>query len=101
MQADGVITQAELAVLESSLSEHEIFSGLSGEATRLLIDIAKESIAFLGSPVRRIRFMAAALPARTHRMAAFAVASEIALADGEAPAEVMYLRALKNHFLLS
>jgi uncharacterized membrane protein YebE (DUF533 family) len=101
MQADGVITQAELDILESSLAEHEIFSGLTPEATRLLIDIAKESIAFLGSPVRRIRFMAAALPSRTHRMAAFAVAAEIALADGEAPAEVMYLRALKNQFLLS
>jgi tellurite resistance protein len=101
MRADGVVTPEELEVLETSLQEHEIFSGLKPEATKLLIDIANESIAFLGSPVRRIPFMAAALPSRTHRMAAYAVASEIALADGESPAEVLYLRALKNQFLLS
>ena len=33
MQADGVISQEELDVLESSLSDHEIFSGLKQEAT--------------------------------------------------------------------
>jgi len=100
MQADGVISQEELDVLESSLSDHEIFSGLNAEATKLLIDIANEAIAFLGSSIRRIPFMARGLPARSHRMAAYAVACEIALADGEAPAEVIYLRALKNHLLL-
>src|SRR5262245_21446948 len=101
MQADGVVSQEELDVLETALAEHEIFSGLSAEATKLLMEVAQEAIAFLGSPIRRIPFMAAALPSRTHRMAAFAVAAEISLADGEAPAEVMYLRALKNQFLLS
>jgi uncharacterized tellurite resistance protein B-like protein len=100
MQADGVVSQEELDVLETSLAEHEIFSGLRPEATKILIDVANESIAFVGSAIRRIPYMARGLPARSHRMAAYAVACEIALADGEAPAEVMYLRALKNNFLL-
>jgi len=100
MQADGVISDEELEVLETSLAEHEIFSGLNSDATKLLIDVANEAIAFLGSAIRRIPYMARGLPARTHRMAAYAVACEIALADGEAPAEVLYLRALKNNFLL-
>ncbi len=100
MMADGVISQEELDVLEQSLAEHEIFSGLKPEATKLLIDVGQEAIAFLGSPVRRIPYMAAGLPSRTHRMAAYAVACEIALADGESQAETLYLRAIKNQFLL-
>jgi uncharacterized membrane protein YebE (DUF533 family) len=100
MQADGVISDEELKVLEDALAEHEIFSGLRPEATKVLLDVANESIAFLGGPIRRIPAMARALPARSHRLAAYAVSCEIALADGEAPAEVMYLRALRNNFLL-
>jgi uncharacterized tellurite resistance protein B-like protein len=100
MQADGVISQEELDVLESSLSDHEIFSGLKLEATKLLIDVANEAIAFAGAAIRRIPYMARGLPSRSHRMAAYGVACEIALADGEAPAEVIYLKSLKANFLL-
>jgi uncharacterized tellurite resistance protein B-like protein len=100
MQADGVVSKEELEVLETTVADHEMFSALKPETTRVLIDIANESIAFAGGAIRRIPYMARGLPSRAHRLAAYGVACEIALADGEAPAEVMYLRNLKAHFLI-
>ena len=100
MQADGVVTKEELEVLESSVSELEMFSSLPPDAVKALIDIGNEAIAFAGSSIRRIPYMAKGLPSRSHRLAAYAVACEIALADGESPPEVLYLRHLKQHFLL-
>ncbi len=100
MQADGVVTKEELEVLETSVSELEMFSSLSPDAVKALIDIGNEAIAFAGSAIRRIPYMAKGLPSRAHRLAAYAVACEIALADGESPPEALYLRHLKQHFLL-
>jgi tellurite resistance protein len=100
MQADGVVTKEELEVLETSVAELEMFSSLSPEAVKTLVDIGNESVAFCGSAIRRIPYMAKGLPSRAHRMAAYGVACEIALADGESPPEVLYLRHLKQHFLL-
>jgi uncharacterized tellurite resistance protein B-like protein len=100
MQADGVVTKEEIEVLETSVAELEMFSSLSPEAVKTLVDIGNEAIAFAGGSVRRIPYMAKGLPARSHRLAAYAVACEIALADGESPPEVLYLRHLKQHFLL-
>src|SRR5688572_20215838 len=102
VQADGVIAKEELVVLEESLQEHEIFAGLNQSVTRVLIEIAQESMAFAGGPMRRIPYMARGLPARRHRMAAYAVACEIILADGPDPAlaEATYLDLLRKWFLL-
>jgi tellurite resistance protein len=100
MQADGVVTKEELEVLETSVAELEMFSSLSDLAVRTLIDVGNEAIAFAGGSIRRIPYMAKGLPSRAHRMAAYGVACEIALADGESPPEVLYLRHLKQHFLL-
>jgi uncharacterized tellurite resistance protein B-like protein len=100
MQADGVVTKEELEVLETSVAELEMFSSLSPEAVKALIDIGNEAVAFCGSAIRRIPYMAKGLPSRSHRLAAYGVACEIALADGESPPEVLYLRHLKQHFLL-
>jgi hypothetical protein len=100
MQADGVVTKEELDVLERNLAEHEMFAGLSNEATRMLVEMANDSIALAGGCLRRVPFMAKGLPARAHRMAAYAVACEISFADGESPAELLYLDALRKGFLL-
>jgi tellurite resistance protein len=100
MQADGVVTPEELETLDRNLQEHEVFGGLTPEITKMLVDMANESIAFAGDCRRRLPYMAKGMPSRTHRMAAYAVACEIALADGESPPEVLYLSEMKKHFLL-
>lgn len=102
IQADGVVKQEEMDVLEENLADHEMFSGLSKDITRALIDMAQESIAFAGGPLRRVPYIAKGLPSRSHRMAAYAVACEIVLADGPMPeaAEAAYLNILKKWFLL-
>jgi tellurite resistance protein len=102
IQADGVVAPEELEVLEQSLQEHEIFAGLSQDVTRVLVEIAQESMALAGGPLRRLPYMARGLPSRSHRLAAFAVACEIVLADGPEPAmaEATYLDLMKKWFLL-
>jgi tellurite resistance protein len=100
MQADGVVTRDELDTLERNLAEHEMFAGLSQEATRVLVEMATDSIALAGGCLKRVRFIARGLPARTHRMAAYAVACEIAFSDGETPQELAYLNELRKAFLL-
>lgn len=102
MQADGVVQKEELEVLEINLQEHEMFAGLNPRVTKALVEMANESIAFAGGPLRRVPYMARGLPSRSHRLAAFAVACEITLADGAipAPGEKAYLDLLKAWFLL-
>ncbi len=102
IQADGVVAQEELDVLEASLQEHEMFAGLKPDITRVLIEMAGDSIAFAGGVMRRVPYMAKNLPSRSHRMAAYAVACEIVLADDPVPAEAEqeYLDYLKTWFLL-
>jgi len=102
VMADGVVKAEELEVLEHSLAEHEMFAGLSRDIHRALIEMAEESIAFAGGPMRRIPYMARGLPSRSHRLAAYAVAAEIVLSDSPIPepAEATYLDLLKKWFLL-
>jgi uncharacterized tellurite resistance protein B-like protein len=102
VQADGVVKKEEIEVLEQSLAEHEMFAGLSRDIHRALIEMAEESIAFAGGPIRRIPYMARGLPSRSHRLAAYAVACEIVLSDSPIPepAEATYLDLLKKWFLL-
>ena len=102
VQADGVVKREELEVLEQSLQEHEMFAGLSRDVNKALLEMAEESIAFAGGPLRRIPYMARGLPSRSHRLAAYAVAAEIILSDSPIPepAEAMYLDLLKKWFLL-
>jgi len=101
MQADGVVAREELAVLEENLQDHEMFSGLSPEVTRTLVEMANDSIALAGGPTRRIPYLAKGLPSRSHRMAAYAVACEIAMADGETMEERQYLNLMQRAFLIA
>jgi uncharacterized tellurite resistance protein B-like protein len=102
IQADGVVKKEEIEVLEASLAEHEMFAGLSPQVTKALLEMAEDSMAFAGGPFKRIPYMARGLPSRSHRLAAYAVAAEIVLADGPEPdpAEATYLDLLKKWFLL-
>jgi tellurite resistance protein len=83
MQADGVVQKEELAILEENLQEHEMFSGLPPEVTRMMIEMANDSIALAGGPLRR------------------AVACEIAMSDGETQEERDYLYQLQRAFLIA
>jgi len=102
IQADGVVNPEEIEVLEHNLQEHEMFAGLSRNITRVLVEMAEDSIAFAGGVLNRVPYMAKNLPSRSHRLAAYAVACEITLADGPEPeeAEQTYLDMLKAWFLL-
>jgi uncharacterized tellurite resistance protein B-like protein len=102
IQADGVVAKEELEVLEANLQEHEMFAGLAPSITRVLVEMAGDSIAFAGGVLQRVPYMAKHLPSRSHRLAAYAVACEITLADGPIPAEPEqeYLDQLEFWFLL-
>jgi tellurite resistance protein len=100
MWADGKVEQSELEILERNLQDHELFSGLSRATTTELIEMANESIDFSGGPMERVDAIAKGLAARTHRMAAYAVACEICYADGETSEERIYLEKLRRALLL-
>lgn len=101
MRADGTVDPRELQVLEDNISEHDLFDGLDHEAAKVLIEMANESIDLAGASVKRVDAIARGLPSRSHRLAAYAVACEICLADAQvAPAEQEYLDALRGALLL-
>lgn len=81
MNADGAIDARERAVLDRHLAEHELFSGVAPQAARTLIELATDAINFAGSATARVPFIARGLPARLHRITAYAMACEIVHAD--------------------
>ncbi len=95
MHADGEVDARETAVLEHRLANHPLFHGL-GAAARTLIELATDAIRYSGNAVSRTPAMAKGLPARIHRLAAYALAAEIVAADQSLHAnEVAYLEALR------
>jgi len=96
MNADGTVDQRELDVLHRQLSEHDLFAGLSDHAARTLIELATDAVRFAGNPAARVAAIARGLPARIHRLAAYAMACEVCAADAHvAPGEVEFLEALR------
>jgi tellurite resistance protein len=100
MSADGVIQPAELDVMERNLQDHEMFAGLGQQVVTMLVEMAQESIAFAGDCHKRLPAIAKGLPSRSHRLAAYAVACEVAFSDGSNAAEVSYLEGLKRALML-
>lgn len=96
MTADGTIDPRETAALEHQLAHHPLFAGLGAAAARTLIDLSTDAIKFAGTTVARAPAIAKGLPARIHRLAAYAMATEIAAADQTlAPGELSFLEALR------
>jgi hypothetical protein len=96
MGADGKIHEAEVASMQRHLEEHELFSGLSDRQRDVLVQIARDSIAFANNPSARIPGIAKGLPSRLHKLAALAMACEVVVADTEIdPAEEAYLHTLR------
>jgi uncharacterized membrane protein YebE (DUF533 family) len=101
MRADGTIDPREMQVLEDNVADHDLFGGLDQEAAKVLIEMANEALDLAGSSVRRVDAIARGLPARTHRLAAYAVACEVCFADSQIAApEQEFLDALRQALLL-
>jgi uncharacterized tellurite resistance protein B-like protein len=102
MHADGDVDEREAKVLEHHLAQHPLFYDLGATSARTLIGIATDAIQFSGTAARRAPVIARGLPARIHRLAAYAMASEIAIADRSLHAgELAFLESLRDSLRIS
>jgi uncharacterized tellurite resistance protein B-like protein len=96
MNADGVVDPRETAAVEQQIAHHPLFQGLGAGAARALIDMSNDAIRFAGSAFGRAPAIAKGLPARIHRLAAFGMAAEVAVADEQlVDGELRFLEALR------
>jgi hypothetical protein len=96
MFADGVADPREIAEVERQIATHPMFTGLGASAARKLVELSNDAIHFAGSANGRAPAIAKGLPARIHRLAAFGMAAEVALADDEVvTGELNFLEALR------
>lgn len=96
MNADGSIDPREMAVIERQLQSHPLFHGLGTNASRTLVELASDAIKFAGNAASRAPMIARGLPARIHRIAAYGMAAEVAMADQQMhEGEVAFLEALR------
>jgi uncharacterized tellurite resistance protein B-like protein len=101
MEADGDVTEEEMATFQANLENHELFKGLSGEEIERFIDIAAAAISEAGGGKARLAEIAKHLPSRTQRLAAYAMACEICVSDKAlAEAEIDFLDATQAAFTL-
>jgi uncharacterized tellurite resistance protein B-like protein len=96
MNADGVVDPREAAAVERQIATHPLFQGLGAGAARTLIDLSNDAIRFAGNAFGRVPAIAKGLPARIHRLAAFGMAAEVAVADDQlVDGELHFLEALR------
>src|SRR5262249_38975592 len=96
MHADGVVDARETAVVERQVAQHPMFAGLGAAAAKTLVDLSNDAIRFAGTAVGRAPAIAKGLPARIHRLAAYGMAAEVAVADEQlAAGELSFLEALR------
>jgi uncharacterized tellurite resistance protein B-like protein len=96
MNADGVVDARETQAVERQIASHPLFQGLGATAARTLIDLSNDAIRFAGNAFGRAPAIAKGLPARIHRLAAFGMAAEVAVADQQlAEGELDFLEALR------
>jgi uncharacterized tellurite resistance protein B-like protein len=101
MGADGEITDEEMAAFDGNLESHELFAGLSSEERGRLTDLAADAIRDAGGGKERVSAIAKGLPSRAQRLAAYAVACEVCVADRDlAEAEIEFLDRLQAAFAL-
>lgn len=102
MEADGDVTEDEMATFQGNLESHQLFEGLSGEEISRLVDLAADSIREAGGGKARLPDIAKALPSRSQRLTAYTMACEICVADRElAEPEIEYLDATQHAFGLA
>jgi uncharacterized tellurite resistance protein B-like protein len=101
MEADGDVTEEEVATLEGNLAHHSLFEGLSGEEITRLVDLAADAVRTAGGGKQRLADIAKGLPSRNQRLAAYSMACEICVSDKQlAETEIEYLDRLQTAFAL-
>ncbi len=96
MNADGIMDPREAQTLEHEITSHPLFVGLGVAAARTLINLSNDAIRFAGSAFSRAPAIARGLPARIHRLAAFGMAAEVAVADQQlVESELHFLETLR------
>jgi uncharacterized tellurite resistance protein B-like protein len=96
MEADGDVTKSERATLEGNLAHHALFDRLSGDEISRLTDLAAGAIREAGGGKQRFAAIAKGLPSHQQRLAAYAMAAEVCVADRElAEAEIEFLDGLQ------
>jgi hypothetical protein len=96
MNADGVVDPREAAAVERQIATHPLFQGIGAAAARTLIELSNDAIRFAGNAFGRAPAIAKGLPARIHRLAAFGMAAEVAVADQQlVDGELDFLEALR------
>ena len=101
MEADGDVTEEEMATFEGSLSNHPLFEGLSGEELGRLTEIAADAIRVAGGGKARLPAIASGLPSRSQRLAAYAMAAEVCVSDRDlAESEIEFLDGMQKAFAL-
>lgn len=97
MEADGDVTEDEMAALQRHLEDHELFKGLTGDELNRFVDLAAEAIRTAGGGRARLGDIAKGLPSRAQRLTAYSLACEICVADRSlAEAEIDFLDDLQN-----
>jgi uncharacterized tellurite resistance protein B-like protein len=101
MEADGDVTESEMATFEGTLVGHSLFQGLSGEEIGRFTDLAADAIREAGGGKGRFAAMAKGLPSRHQRLTAYAMACEVCVSDRElAESEIDYLDGLQSALAL-
>jgi uncharacterized tellurite resistance protein B-like protein len=101
MEADGDVTEEEVATLEGNLANNAVFEGLSGEEIGRITDLAADAIREAGGGKNRLAAIAAGLPSRQQRLAGYAMACEVCVSDRQlAEAEIEFLDKLQAAFAL-
>lgn len=96
MNADGFVDPRELTVIEQQVAGHPMFQGLAPNQAKTLVDLSNDAIKFAGNAIARTPAIARGLPARIHRLAAYGMASEVAVADEHLhDGEISFLEALR------
>jgi uncharacterized tellurite resistance protein B-like protein len=96
MNADGVVDPRETQAVERQIANHPLFHGLGPAAARTLIDLSNDAIRYASGAFGRTAAIAKGLPARIHRLAAFGMAAEVAVADNQlVDGELHFLEALR------
>lgn len=97
IEADGEVTEEEVAALDKTLEEHDLFREIPSATRTRLIDMAADAIRGAGGAMNRLDEISNGLPGRGHRLTAYAMACEICVADGELPeSEIRYLEGLQE-----
>lgn len=102
MEADGDVSEEEMATLEGNLGSHALFEGLSGEELSRMVDLAADAIREAGGGKARLEAIATGLPSRNQRLTAYAMACEVCVADRQlAEAEIDFLDRLQGALALA